>query len=232
MKDGEALDVASVEASIWAIVDEASKLPQGEGIGACSGDARDVWTDAREHLLTIDPQNRTSLTALEDGLFVIALDDYTVKSDVYKSSSPITQTPDLDAHIVNGSSGNRTGRNRFWDKNVTIAVENNGRSTMIGEHSPCDARIPSIVADYVLAEGVTAGESMRGKTPAEGIEKLDWVLDDKARQNVENAVATIQELAQDSDGKMLWFDEYGVDWIKKTGASVWSFRVGNLNSPG
>ena len=223
-KDGQPVDLATLEAGIWAIADAASSRGQGAGVGACSGDGRDAWTAAREHLLALDPQNRTTITAIEDGLFHLALDAHTIKSAEYKSSSPKTQTPDLDAHIVNASTSNGTGRNRWWDKAVQVAVESNGRASMIGEHSPCDALIPSIVADYVLAEGVGAeGSSMRGKSQG-AIERLDWTLDAKAEQNIEVAIKTVGELAEDSDGKMLWFDEYGVEWIKKNGESAVEFE--------
>lgn len=212
----EQVSLETIEADLWSIAEDAAFRPTGEGVGALSGDARDTWTAAREHLLALDPKNRASVTAIEDSLFAVSIDDFTVESDEYVTSSPETRTPDLDAHIRYGSSSAGTGRNRWWDKGVSIAFENNGRGTMIGEHSPCDALIPSIVADYALAEGVTEGPSMKGKGST-SIERLEWVLDDKARSDIDKAVATIGELAQDSDGKMLWYDEYGVEWIKKTG---------------
>jgi carnitine O-acetyltransferase len=223
-KEGEAIPLATLEANIWAITEDASSRAPGAGVGACSGDSRDAWTDAREHLLALDPQNRASITAIENSLFVLSLDAHTIKSAEYKSSSPKTQTPDLDAHIVHASTSAGTGRNRWWDKGIAVAVESNGRASMIGEHSPCDALIPSIVADYVLAEGVAEGQSMKGKGEAT-FEMLEWKLDAKAEENIQKAVATVEGIAKDSDGKMLWFDEYGVEWIKKIGGSFFSFPL-------
>lgn len=218
--DGEALPLAALEAQLWAIADDAAARGPGEGVGVCSGDGRDEWTAAREHLLALDPQNRATLTAIEDSLFVLALDSQTLQSAEYVSSSPTVATPDLDAHIVAASSGSGTGRNRWWDKAVTLVVENNGRGSMIGEHSPCDALIPSTVCDYLLAEGLgESGASMRGKAEAE-VEKLSWVLDAKAEESIVKARAVVTEIAADSDGKMLWYDEYGADWIKKVGKST------------
>lgn len=215
-KAGEAVPLATLEANIWAIADDAGSRAPGAGVGACSGDSRDAWTNAREHLLALDPQNRASITAIEDSLFILSLEAHTIKSAEYKSSSPKTQTPDLDAHIVSASTSAGTGKNRWWDKGIAVAVETNGRASMIGEHSPCDALIPSIVADYVLAEGVAEGQSMRGKGET-ALERLEWKLDAKAEENIQTAVATVEAIAKDSDGKMLWFDEYGVEWIKKNG---------------
>ncbi|KAK4058251.1 hypothetical protein OIO90_000408 [Microbotryomycetes sp. JL221] len=214
---GQQRALDEVEADLWSAVDDAASRDVGPGVGALSGDHRDTWTSAREHLLALDPTNRTSMTAIEDCLFFVALDDYTLTTplNVRKTSSPETETPDLDAHVRYASSSNGTGRNRWWDKGVSIAFENNGRGTMIGEHSPCDALIPSIVADYALAEGLDANsQSNRGKSTSP-LAKLEWVLDDKAKSDIEAAVKTVGEVADDSDGKMLWYDEYGVEWIKK-----------------
>lgn len=216
--DSQGIALATLENRIWAIADDAASRPQGEGVGVCSGEQRDEWTKAREHLLALDPQNRTTITAIEDSLFVLSLDSHTVRSSTYQSSSPVTQTPDLDAHIVHASSSAGTGRNRWWDKAVTISVENNGRASMIGEHSPCDALIPSIVCDYVLSEGLASeGVSMRGAS-GEPAERLEWVLDAIAKENVVKAQRIIHDIAADSDGKMLWYDEYGAEWIKKVGS--------------
>lgn len=220
MSGADGLDLASIEQRFWAVIDDAQGRPAGEGVGACSADERGTWTLAREHLLSLDPQNRSTLTAIEDALFVVALDAHTLKSDVYTSSSPVNKTPDLDAHIANACSGAGTGRNRWWDKAVSIVVESNGRGSMVGEHSPCDALIPSVIADYILAEGVDAdATSKRGvKSEAVAFERLEWVLDAKAKENIGKAVETVKDLVTDSEGKMLWYDEYGADWIKKVGA--------------
>jgi carnitine O-acetyltransferase len=218
MVGDEGIDLPTLEQKIWQVVEDACSRPLGAGVGACSADGRDQWTLAREHLLSLDPINRATLSVIEDSLFVLSLDAHTLKSDVYKSSSPATRTPDLDAHIRNSCSSNGTGRNRWWDKAVGIHVESNGRAGMVGEHSPCDALIPSIVADYVLAEPVgPSTQSMREVKSDETVAPLAWVLDAKAEENIKLAEKTVGELAADSEGRMLWYDEYGVDWIKKVG---------------
>lgn len=150
--DGSSLN--DIEADLWAIVEDAKQRGTGPKVGICSGDGRDAWAVSREHLVTLDPVNRESLKVIEDSLFVVSLDNLTRKSKTYKSSSPKTQTPDLDAHILTASVSGGTGQNRWWDKALALNIESNGRAAMIGEHSPCDALIPSILADFVLAEGI------------------------------------------------------------------------------
>ena len=223
---GDPLPTEQLEASLWAIADDAAQRgPAKDAVGALSGDDRDSWTRARENLLALSPANRATATAIEDSLFVLALDPSTLKSERYVSSSPSRDTPDLDAHIRVASSANGTGRNRWWDKAVQIVVENSGRATMIGEHSPCDALIPSIVCDYALAEDLDAsGASRRGAKhvadATSGIKKLEWVVDESTREAIDHASKTVAEISADSEGRMLWYDEYGAGWIKTVGESV------------
>lgn len=219
MVGAEGVDLATLEAKLWAVAEDVLSRPVGAGVGVCSGDGRDAWTVNREHLLTLDPLNRQTMSVIEDALFIVSLDAHTIKSDVYKSSSPISQTTDLDAHIRNACAAGGQGRNRWWDKGVSVHVESNGRAGMVGEHSPCDALIPSIVADYVLAENVSEGPSQRGTKVEGAFERLEWALDAKALENIKSAEKTIEALVADSEGRMLWYDEYGVDWIKKVGTA-------------
>ncbi|GAA5867179.1 hypothetical protein JCM3774_002360 [Rhodotorula dairenensis] len=217
---GDPLPTEQLEASLWAIAEDAAQRgPAADAVGVLSGDDRDSWTRARENLLALSPANRATATAIEDSLFVLALEPSTLKSERYVSSSPSRDTPDLDAHIRVASSANGTGRNRWWDKAVQIVVENSGRSTMIGEHSPCDALIPSIVCDYALAENLDpSGGSRRGSRSVadatSGIKKLEWVVDESTREAIDHASKTVAEIASDSEGRMLWYDEYGAGWIK------------------
>lgn len=61
----------------------------------------------------------------------------------------------------------------------------------MGEHSPCDALVPSIVAVYAVVEGVDdnafdhrdpgVGFNEEAES-AQGWERLDWVVDDKVKQ--------------------------------------------------
>lgn len=220
-ESGDPLSASDLEAQLWAIAQDAQRRGAArDSVGLLSADDRDSWTVAREHLLSLSPVNRASCTAVEDSLFVLSLDNYTLKSSKYVSSSPTQDTPDLDAHIRNASSANGTGRNRWWDKAVGVHVESNGRASMVGEHSPCDALIPSIVCDYALAENLDPqAPSRRGTSVSEAPKPLEWVVDDKTREAIDKAGKTVEELAADSEGRMLWYDEYGAGWIKQVGAS-------------
>lgn len=212
---------------------------------------------AREHLLTLDEKNRSNLNAIEDSLFVVALDDWTrVRPDPHASSRASELAPisgesakedldpslDLDSHILNSCAG-KNGHNRWFDKVICVSVESNSRASVVGEHSPCDALIPGIIADYMLAEGmgkpkgppkrtlVAHRDGTGSKNDTEDkitledleIKRLEWTTDDKIDQAITQAEETVKALVEDSDGLMLWYDDYGANWMKREGEIALSF---------
>lgn len=224
-KDGNGVSASELEKGFWSIAHDAQKRgPAATSVGVLSGDDRDSWTSTREHLVSLSPTNRASVSRIEDSLFVVSLDPYTLRSAEYKTSysDATKESTDLDAHIRNASTAGGSGKNRWWDKAVGIHVESNGRASMVGEHSPCDALIPSIVCDYALAEDLDPStpsqRSSAGAVPVEG--PFEWVVDDKIKQAAEKATKTVEAIAEDSEGRMLWFDEYGAGWIKNVGTSL------------
>lgn len=109
---------------------------------------------------------------------------------------------------------------------MSLVVEPNGRAGLMGEHSPCDALIPSIVIDFCL--GVP---SPKPNTPFPSVpqtaetgtgkavkwSKLAWEVDAKTEANITSASELARKTAAGSDIGMLWYDEYGAEWIKKVG---------------
>jgi carnitine O-acetyltransferase len=114
-------------------------------------------------------------------------------------------------------------RNRWFDKGYTIIVETNTRAGAMGEHSPCDALIPSIVADFAVTQSIIP-ESFSSPEPppffskrdidATGWERLDWVTDARIEAECIAAESRAEALIADSDDSVLWFSDYGADWIK------------------
>ncbi|CAD6581459.1 MAG: hypothetical protein CYPHOPRED_001580 [Cyphobasidiales sp. Tagirdzhanova-0007] len=247
---GEIRSKDKLEAALWSIAKDAAaaQMDPHLSIGVLTGDDRDSWTNAREHLISLSSVNRANLSAIEDSLFVLALDDWTrIHSAAHVSSLAselLPVTPDststknveadasleLDGHILNSCAG-LNGHNRWFDKAISISVESNSRATVLGEHSPCDALIPSIIADYMLAEGIGKpkgppkiksedGPSATttkdaGDMGHQQARKLTWVSDQQVVEGIDKAEKTIKDLVDDSEGLVLWYDEYGVEWIKK-----------------
>ncbi|KAK0569116.1 hypothetical protein OC861_001256 [Tilletia horrida] len=220
-QDGKSfLGPAELEKAFWQIVEDA-KGGDGAGVGVLSADARDEWAKNREHLLSVSPVNRATLTSIEDSLFAVALDSSVLPNPSgHPVGTPKSASPEyVDALARNCSGAGRGGHNRWFDKAMTLVVEPNGRAGIAGEHSPCDALIPSIVADY--ASGVPVPPSSEplpsNEVATAGFKKLEWVLDDTSKTAIGEAEARALEICADSDIRELWFDEYGSDWIKKVG---------------
>ncbi|KAE8215189.1 hypothetical protein CF327_g1503 [Tilletia walkeri] len=221
-QDGKTiLGPAEIEKSLWDIVEDA-KRGDGAGVGVLSADARDTWAQNREHLLSVSPVNRTTLNSIEDSLFAIALDSSVLPvPSNHPVGNPASASPAyVDALARNCSGAGRGGHNRWFDKAMTLIFEPNGRAGLAGEHSPCDALIPSIVADY--ASGVPCpplSESLPSAPFANGgaWKKLEWVLDSTTQKALVEAEERAGLICADSDIRELWFDEYGSEWIKKVG---------------
>ncbi|KAG8935954.1 hypothetical protein FRC02_005429 [Tulasnella sp. 418] len=225
--NGSFIGVKEVEHKLWDIVrDVESREQKGETpvpVNILTADERDTWARNREYLMALSPENRSVMKMIEGSLFALCLDAHTLAPRP-SSQSPHLTKPNIDAQVLNCAAGGPTGANRWFDKALTVCVENNGRAGMMGEHSPCDALIPSIIVDYAIAEHIKpeAFDSAAGKWSLDTEDsvnkkqwqRLDWVLDDTVRKECESASQRAKALIADSDPSQLWFAEYGADWIK------------------
>lgn len=130
----------------------------------------------------------------------------------------------MDAHARNVSGAGRGGLNRWFDKAITLVVEPNGRAGLLGEHSPCDALIPSILAEFAAAvPAPKVGEPLPRDLPGTVSSspqsplyiKLAFDTDSQVENDIRKAFDEARRISGESDIGELWFDEYGTDWIKK-----------------
>lgn len=174
-------------------------------------------------------ENRDTFSTIESALFTISLDPYTIPPSTAEGhTSDAHKQPVLDAHVRNTSSG-VNGLNRWFDKSLTVSVESNARAGMNGEHSPCDALIPSIIVDYVVAEPIDVSafaespaklggvEYVGASEGGEGWRHLDWKIDSTIEEEIRQAEGRAKAIVEDSDVSQLWFSEYAAEWMKKSG---------------
>ncbi|EMD31314.1 hypothetical protein CERSUDRAFT_163178 [Gelatoporia subvermispora B] len=207
-----------------AVVDDAEKrLARGEKavpVGVLTADDRDHWTKNLDYLLSLSPQNHDTLQVIQHSSFALSLDHYTY---VLPSSTSLEldTVPEITAHLHNIRSGpaDRPAHNRWFDKPINLIVESNSRAGALGEHSPVDALVPSMVAEYALVENLYV-EELEGATLPSGVpsttgwERLDWVTDEHVRQACADAEQRTVALVQDSDNGIMDFTDYGTEWIK------------------
>ncbi|KAL4402466.1 acyltransferase [Malassezia pachydermatis] len=223
-EQGEVYPLDSLEKAIWAIVEDAKKQ-DGAGVGVMTCNDRDAWTLAREHLLSLGATNRKSLQSIQKSMFVLSIDSNTIGNPVGTNPPSGSEPEYAGAMAISASGGGRWGHNRWFDKAISFTVESTGRAGLMGEHSPVDALIPSMLAERVLADWMpppsepmpekAEGVSLLDEAPAWS--KLEWVLDDKVHADIQAAETTAKTITADADIGMLWFSEYGTDWIKKVG---------------
>ncbi|KAK0193843.1 acyltransferase ChoActase/COT/CPT [Armillaria mellea] len=184
-------DVAHLARYLEAVVSDAEqRLLDGEEpipIGVLSADDRDTWSNNLQHLLSL-------------------LDD-----KIYKDPSSSTKQYSFDSHLrtIRSTTGNVD--NRWFDKAFTLIVDPAARSGAMGEHSPCDALVPSIVAEYGIIQGIDESHFEDDSAlPSRGQrwDRLDWVVDDFIKKECVNAKERADRIVENSD------DSYGTDWIK------------------
>ena len=128
----------------------------------------------------------------------------------------------LDSHVhaIRGTTQNIS--NRFFDKPFTIIVDPSTRAGASGEHSPVDALVPSIVAEYGIAQGFEAKafewRRAENEVDGKGWERLDWVADEKMWKECRAATERANAIVNNSDDSVLWFDKFGSNWIKSFGS--------------
>lgn len=196
----------------------------------------------QSYLLNLSSQNHATLEAINHAILAFSLDHYTYTPDAHTAAPPTpppspplspkarhpsaAQQPDspaeIRAHLLNlrASHPAHPARNRWHDKTFTIVVEANTRAGAVGEHSPVDALVPNLVAEYACAEGVdvAAFKDTSGvgdmQQSAVGWRRLDWVVDEHIREECVRGQERAKAIADDSDADVLIYDTYGRDYIK------------------
>ncbi|RXW22817.1 hypothetical protein EST38_g3021 [Candolleomyces aberdarensis] len=227
-----------IEARLRSLVlDVEDRLSRGEKpvpVGILSGDDRDKWASNLDHMLALHPSNRKSHQVMLNSVMALSLDHTTFSITPPHPSrplpphkvhhrSPAQSTLDSHLHMIRGTELNIG--NRFYDKAYTLIVDPSTRAGASGEHSPCDALVPSIVAEYTIVQGVELSEFTEDKAVhPQGVdasepswERLDWVSDEHIQKECTAARGRALKIVENSDDSVLWFDDYGTDWIKTIG---------------
>ncbi|KAF8740072.1 hypothetical protein AX14_008708 [Amanita brunnescens Koide BX004] len=212
------LEPREIASQLRAIVfDVEQRLAEGERavpIGILSADHRDRWTENLAYLLSLSPKNREIHHTLLQCLMGLSLEHATYVLPPTSSSDSGQRMRDAHLHTIRATPLNAA--NRFYDKPFTLIVDPSTRAGATGEHSPCDALVPSIVSEYSIVEGVDvdAFDNMLPADSVTGWERLDWVTDDRISKECKAADNRAKKIMEDSDDSVLWFKEYGTDWIK------------------
>jgi len=204
-------------------------------------------------LLSISPKNNHSFEAIHQSLFVVSLDHWPAPSvpadqrdgnfhltfdiDQLASDSPLSHSSqslstvhsDLLSH-QHAIRCSPSALNRFFDKPLSLIVEPSTRAGAMGEHSPVDALVPSVVCEWAVAGA--NGESICGglanvpfgnEGKLEGLEagpgsrwtRLDFISSPSIRTAIEKAKQHARTLASNSDHQVSYFEQWGGEEMKR-----------------
>ncbi|KAI9227462.1 MAG: acyltransferase ChoActase/COT/CPT [Piptocephalis tieghemiana] len=187
---------------------------------------RDDWGKARARLIDLDPINLDSLHEVEDTLLAVALDEQGHHDPPSSPESGVD--PAWVRRIYCGQ------RDRWYDKSISLIVDQMGRAGINGEHSPCDALIPGLASfhasKFIINDALTSpldpSSLLDPPPPAPSsnpplvspshIKELSFVLDDPLSHDLYHSILPqVVETAKDSDTYLLFFTGYGNYWIKR-----------------
>ncbi|KAJ3022216.1 hypothetical protein HKX48_006738 [Thoreauomyces humboldtii] len=202
---GERVGISEIEKQLQAVVKDVKR---GENIqapiGLLTAIHRDKWAELHEHLEKLSPSNRENFHEIETALFAVSLDDYTLPTNIeYLARNT--------AHAMNG-------RNRWFDKSISVCIMADGRTGINGEHSPCDALIPAMMADEVVKnEPARDPPHLKQHPTLQPPRKLLWKVDPKVINGLEEAQKVVTKDIANSDVKILQYSSYGSTFMKKIG---------------
>ncbi|KAI9206579.1 acyltransferase ChoActase/COT/CPT [Polychytrium aggregatum] len=198
-KDGSQLSTDEIEEQLLKIYEQADKIGKVPAVGALTSEHRDVWTNIRDEMLK-SPLNAASLEAIESAILVLCLDD----------TKPVTHDE------ASRACWHGDGRNRFYDKSLEFIVFDNGKAGFLGEHSMMDATPTSRLCDFIL-EGLDNGTINHGTRTGASIEpvRLEFELTDSLLQAIDTAQTNFAALIAKEDLRVVAFDGYGKNLIKK-----------------
>lgn len=224
------LDVAGrsaseIAAAMEQIKKEADKAP-GLPIGALCADNRDVWQQARDHILSLSEKNKKSIETIDSSILLVCLDDYAAKNDTERAwqywAGGLTPEPESK------------GQNRWFDKHEII-VDSEAQSGFNGEHSMLDGTPTLRLNEFILAsldKGVIPlelPENERAKGELKP-EELTFDLDQKAKDTITKSQKGFGEEMAKQDLTMVTFTGYGKALIKqfKVSPDAWAQIVKQL----
>ncbi|RXK38400.1 carnitine O-acetyltransferase [Tremella mesenterica] len=200
----------------------------GEGLGILTVDDRDVWTEARRHLMSLSKSNTVSVQAIESAILLVSLDD---------GSAPKTEDERAWSYWSGGRSRSPKGHgwNRWFDKHEII-VDESGESGFNGEHSMLDGTPTLRLNEFMLA-GLQAGkiplelpEGEKATSPMPDPEEITFELDAHLRGLIDKSRIGFGEEMALQDLKMLNFTHYGKEAIKahKASPDAWAQMIKQL----
>ncbi|KAK2844568.1 hypothetical protein Q5P01_011227 [Channa striata] len=204
--DGEILTPPELLSQLRYVKQRCEGEPEGDGVAALTSEERTRWAKAREHLISIDPHNKTILETIQSSLFVISLDE----------TKPYSRPENYTNMTLEALSGNPTIR--WGDKSYNILVFWDGTFGSNCDHAPFDAMVLVSMCWY-LDEKLkdTDGKWKDSVTfrPIPTPEELVFTVDEKVHSDISHAKQQYLESTRDLQVVCYAFTAFGKVTIKQ-----------------
>uniref|UniRef100_A0A673AS02 Peroxisomal carnitine O-octanoyltransferase n=1 Tax=Sphaeramia orbicularis TaxID=375764 RepID=A0A673AS02_9TELE len=177
---------------------------EGDGVAALTTEERTRWAKAREHLISIDPHNKTILETIQSSLFVISLDE----------TKPYSTPEKL--HKCTALTGNPTIR--WGDKSYNSIIYADGTCGSNCDHAPYDAMVLVSLCWYVDQQLKATDGEWKGSDTVRSMplpEELVFTVDEKVRSDINHAKQQYLETTQDLQIVCYAFTAFGKAAVKQ-----------------
>ncbi|KAG7233050.1 hypothetical protein INR49_007529 [Caranx melampygus] len=135
--DGQILTPPELLRQLSYVKERCEREPEGDGVAVLTSEERTRWAKAREHLISIDPHNKTILETIQSSLFVVSLDE----------TKPYSTPENYTNMTLEALTGNPTIR--WGDKSYNSIVFSDGTFGSTCDHAPYDAMVLVSMCWYV-----------------------------------------------------------------------------------
>jgi len=102
---------------------------------------------------------------------------------------------------------------------MVVCISSDARAGMNGEHSPCDALIPSYVVDFARAHENGGDSKHATNERLERATLVKWYVDEFVKKEMAVAEVDNRKLIADSDVNIVHLMDYGSDFMKSIGTN-------------
>ncbi|RCN36189.1 Choline/Carnitine O-acyltransferase [Ancylostoma caninum] len=164
--------------------------------------------------------NRISLECAQEAIFVVCLDHEHANPTPPENSSCLQNHEEELArrakHLLIGGGSRANGMNRWYDATIQLIVSRNGTNGLCIEHSTAEGIVSINMAESALRyERENRKQRQMGEAEKEiHARPLSWDVNPEAVMLLEKQKATMNELTDELDLKVLIFNDFGRDFIK------------------
>lgn len=200
-KNGEIRSIAAIQSNFECILKNEIS---GQGIGILTTIPRNEWATTRTELSNFSTNNQNIMTQIQDAALVLCLDENCPQ-----------ELPELSQHLLYGD-----GKDRFFDKSLQLVVFKNGKMGINFEHTSVDGsamlRLIGYIYDYIDSNAFGVSDNAQAQ-------KLDFDLNAEFGKKIQDAKHAFVKHAQNTQIRVLDFEEFGKNQIKTFGVSPDAF---------